>query len=334
METLAKPKEIADGLLAYPGVRPLALDDAQAIRAFYRTHDDSGAYARSWTYLTQATHMEQLGFPFGLVLEDSWRLAGLGVFRRPADPEGKPCVHIVHPAGTWNAEQIHALAAHAVRLSGTPCYVKKVDHELLRSLENRGFVSVRGYQEGKETIRHTWHPVAPLEDDTFPERVIDISGLDRLLDGRDPQTLAWHDNTEVARKYRRFQRRYGHCIEVRDHSPDQIPAAQAVVEAFFSPEYRRAGKLSSPADYGNMVSNPPEPGSGIMAAVTYLRDEPVGFFVAEKIRSNIGVYANLALYHRASGFSEYLLTAALRSLIPSGIRYVNLGGSETRGLDA
>ena len=61
--------------------------------------------------------------------------------------------------------------------------------------------------------------------------------------------------------------------------------------------------------------------------------EVAGFFAYERIDAlSAGVYASVAV-HGYPGLSEAMLLGLMRRLSEEGIRFANLGGSETHSLD-
>lgn len=207
---------VLDELLRMRGVSPTAWDDRSLLHRITEEEWASGrvCYGDAWTYLVQATHMEDLGLPLGLKYYDGSMLVFIGVFRRPADPCGRTHVHLVRPLGAWEGEDLRQIALDSVRASGSSAYVKKLHEEQFGPLLRAGFRDARCLP---------WHPRAPLEDDTYPEIGIDLRGLESAVLGR--------GQAEIIRKHRRFARQnegrvafeelWGSSSLRRSRSPDQ-----------------------------------------------------------------------------------------------------------------
>jgi hypothetical protein len=73
-------------------------------------------------------------------------------------------------------------------------------------------------------------------------------------------------------------------------------------------------------------------GSRFFGKLVFVADSVVGFAFAGRVSSTAAaLYCNISL-REFRGSSEYLLRALLTDLAESGIQYLNMGGSETKGL--
>lgn len=298
----------------------LKREDAAIFRKLTASEAAAGLYGNSWCYIMQAAGCLPLGVASGYRYYDGKRFAGIGYFPRPASEPRSHHFHVVRPVGAWSRGDVEALCGFLCELSGTPVYLKK-----LTPRQHAEWVGPRF----KRPLDYPWHPAAPLEDDTFPEVCLDLGCVLPLLE-------AGATDNELRRKFRRFERDYVNLAEWRSYTPDLFPQAWRVVEGFFSmPPVQQRG-LSCAEDYRNMLTWLPAGSNDtdFFASLLYLGSEPAALFVADRVNPDTaGVYANLTASRRWRGLSEYLLLCQFRQLRQAGIVTVNLGGSETPGLD-
>ena len=293
--------------------------DAELVRQFMSAREPRPLYGNSWLYLTQAANGARLGARFGYRYFDGERLAAIGFFQRPQAPVDSYHFHLIRPAGGWTRAHLEELCAALRDLSGTPVYIKKLTEDQHHSWSSGRFKPVVGYD---------WHPAAPEEDDTFPEAIVDVQGVLRLLSAAAP------DN-ELRRKFRRFERDHRGALQREPYSGGLLADAWRVVEAFFADARVLRHDLSSPLDYRNMLESLPAGRNGHEFFATLLRidAEPVALLIADTIGPGVaGVYANMTVPGAGRGLSEYLLLSAFRDMADAGIVIANLGGSETQGL--
>jgi hypothetical protein len=301
-------------------VSAISPEDQDLFRSFFAI-DDEPLYSKSWAYITQAVNGRRFGLPLGMKYYCRDILIPIGYFPRPDSDNKIWHFHLVRPMGAWTAgSDFRRLCRTLGLLSRAPVYVKKLkvkEAELLRTWSGFHFVD-----------RYPWHALAPEEDDTFQEVVLDTGQTLGLLEvpGR----------TQIKDHYRRFLRRYGDAAEWKMYSMDLQAVARTVVKSFFDNRRRQNVSLSVPDDYENMISSTPLGlnGQEHFANILQVRGECIGFCFAERLSGNTyaGVYANIALHEAFPYSSEFLTRDFIRTLQSSGITRVNLGGSETGGL--
>ncbi len=297
------------------GITAIERGDAHLFQRFFATSRRM-AYANSWTYITQAANCYALGGnSLGYKASLGRSLAALGYFPRPTD--GLPCFHIINPLGVDSAKLCSILCKGLVTSFNCPVYVKKIDSRLRSELLNSG-----GYAE---VSGHPWHYSAVLEDDTFPEIVIDLGDPRDLISGM--------EHNDLKDKLRRFRSRYLNSNIVWRDLALAHDDAQSVIETFFA-EYVR-DNISIPSDYRNMLVDD-RASDRLIHKVVYIDGRPVALLIMEGIAQTpcIGLYCNLCLYKDYRYLSEYVVATALMHAEKLGFRYANLGGSETASLDA
>lgn len=282
--------------------------------------DNMVHYGMTWTYVTQAVNGYALGLnALGYAYETANFWVAAGVFDRPVD--GKRCLHLVSPVGCDVICSLVPLCRQLWDALGMPIYIKKV-----APLTRSRLLSCPHFYDASA---HPWHPRAALEDDTYAERVLSMADALRVLR---------QSSSEVANKLRRFARREADADLVWcDLEDTTLGAARSIVIDFF--KYQGLGHIdiSGPTDYENMLLYPPSSRGShdVIRRVLFCRSQPVSLLILERIGNSdtIGVYCNLALYQEHRYLSEYVVTQAIGISHSLGMSHLNLGGSESEGLD-
>jgi hypothetical protein len=313
---MPKAEGADEGRLGELGITRLEVDDVTLFQSCF-ARDHRFAYANTWTYTTQAANCYMLGSSnLGYKICSSRMLAAVGYFPRPAD--GRPCFHIVNPIGSNKTDFCARICERLHTTFGAPVYVKKIDARLKASLLERAH-----FLDG---LRSPWHTLAPLEDDTFPEIVLNLRDTFALLSLGAPNDLR--------DKYRRFKARNGSSdIVWRPLSPAIIDDARNIVRTFFA-QYAN-GQMSRASDYWNML-NDERSNKRLLKEVVYIDGWPVALMIMEGIgnTSCVGLYCNLCLYREYRYLSEYVMSEMLARAAQMGFKHANLGGSETSSLHA
>jgi len=309
--------------LKEPFCSPIKPDDYKLFRSYFATESTiiSNCYGNSWLYLTQAAHGEEFGHELGYKYVSSQFLAVIGFFKRPYSSPPSYHFHIIRPMGVWWEESFTQLCRRLWEISGQPVYIKKLSSEqYAHFLQKPHFHGVEKYP---------WHPLAPAEDDTYPEVLVDIKQtLEDLVGG---------GKHELKTKYKRFLDRFK--MSLQDHDYNFLLASQArqIVESFFEYEKHSQTHLSSANDYYNMLMEfgwQEQFRNDFWKGVISINSIPAAFYAAERLGSGTGtgLYANLTLYREYPYISEYLLLHLMEKLDNQNISVLNLGGSETAGL--
>ncbi len=309
-------KEIVESLLAEEFISPINKADLIIIKNL-RTSDPEGSYADSWAYFTQAAHMEELDYRYGLKYCDGTNFLVMGVFDRPANSDKRPHVHIIRPSVKCDPKLLLDLAKKATKFSGTPTYITKISINQFRELSLYGMEEVSDYP---------WHDSAPLEDDSFPEHIVILENIYKAVYEDAPN--------ELQRKYNKISKKLSTNYKIVNYSEVYLNAAHNIVIEFFSDQYPSHQIISTPSDYINMLEMFNDEKAEIYSKLIFCDNDPVGLFIAEKTShiDTVGIYANLVLYKKAQSLSEFMLVHFLLELYKKEYKYANLGGSEQEGL--
>ncbi|MEU2957371.1 MULTISPECIES: hypothetical protein [Streptomyces] len=296
-------------------------------------------------------------YPNGLVYHDGTNIFGVGYFSK----EGHVAkhLHIVAPKGPTRIEAVREFIA-AVRAAGLAKESVYIRH---LSAEDRDAFLAAGFT-GIET--DPWHLGAPEEDETYPNRVYYLDELfEQDADGTlQVAKLAGEERRKYKNKnklaYRRFQNfleRNPHLsfeIEPYHYSGPEKESARSVVESYFQAR-REQGTVvgSTPEDYLAIVREKPG-GDNERDYFSYLGNIvtedgekfPAMFFAGERIgECRAALYCTMTMRFRerltglfkdSTGFTaipQYVWLNVFRLMWEQGIREVDAGGSEVKGLD-
>lgn len=278
------------------------------------------SYGDAWTYVVQAVNGYSLGLPpLGYKRISGEGFVSVGFFLRPTD--GLLCAHIVSPAGESAGSLSKEIVLRLRREYAMAVYIKKAGAAVRDRL-----ISECGCRDDRVPA---WHAVAPQEDDTFAELVIDVNHTLTIAKGR--------RNTELADKWHRFHTRArGEPVEWRDLDEASTKAARSVIQSFFRGKTGKGADTSTPHDYENMLVFPGSDGGLVTRRVLLIGSVPAALVVFEQLgeSATAGLYCNLALYEQYAYLSEFVVVEACGWAAESGLRLLNLGGSESAGLDA
>lgn len=321
------------------GIEPITENDAQLYSEFFQKDKREFCYANSWFYLTQAVngvgkHSYPLGFKY---LTDNC-LITVGIFESSFTK--KMHFHIVNPLGEEVTKNVDELAQALYNITETPVYIKKIEDSLVQELmEKSTYCQIE--KKNDNLSPYSWHKDAPLEDDTYPEIIIEINATLNLP----------RKENQGKDKYHRFENRNkGNSIEWIDVDENNIEDAKLIIKKFFKYKFKnffiymiksffryKKNDISTPDDYSNMITTIPqgEINKDYIKKIIYINKKPLAFVCTEQINheSCHGLYANVCLYQESKWLSEYVMIETSKLLNDLGIRYLNMGGSETKGLD-
>jgi hypothetical protein len=229
---------------------------------------------------------------------------------------------MVNPVGPDRFSYTSTICEQIGRSIGIPIYLKKLDDDLLKHLSNQPH-----FRSAKSI---PWHSSAILEDDTYSEVIVDIETTLQLLVAA--------NNNDLRDKINRFHRRTAdRPVRWKDIDRALYSDAKLIVNRFFLGKKAAHIDISTPDDYENMLLHPGlvVKDSLVIRKLCYIDRSPVAMLVLEALGSSstMGLYCNLALYEAEKYLSEYVVIKALQEAQKRGFQYVNLGGSESLGLD-
>lgn len=296
-----------------PLITSIKSDDYTLFRSF------GNGYKNMLTYNAQAVNgWNPKGIShhkLGLKYYDRRNLATIGYFQRYTSSSH---FHLI-PCEA-KTEKVIELAKLLFRISDFPVYIKKISRQQQEEL-----LSMPNFKIVNQT--NGWYKEAPLEDDTFPEQILEVEvTLAELQKSR--------KESQLKDKYVRAKRRYEEKVHFEQYNADnqeQRRIALEIVDKFFSIQREKNNHLSLAQDYYNLVNLKPEH-TTFWSSLLHVGDIPAGFYVAERNGNFAHLYANIALHDQFPYLSEFLMVHILQELKQSGITLVNVGGSETAGL--
>ncbi len=296
-----------------PHVKPIRFDDYTLFRQF------GSGYKNTLTYNAQAVNgWNPKGISrhrLGLKYYDRRNLASIGYFQRYT---GTSHFHLIPCEAT--SEKVIELAELLFQISNSPVYIKKISRQQQDELLCLPHCKAVDKNNG-------WYAEAPLEDDHFPEQILEVEiTLTELQKSR--------KESQLKDKYVRARRRYGERVQVEPYDADneeQRRIALEIVDKFFSIQREKNNHLSLPQDYYNLIAIKPQH-TIYWSSLLYVEDAPAGFYCAERNRDFAQLYANISLHDHFPYLSEFLMVHLLQEFKQDGIALVNVGGSETSGL--
>lgn len=299
-------------------------------------------------------------FPNGLVYIDQGNLFGVGLFRK--EQGQKIHLMIIAPQGP-NCFQSVIQFINKVRknnLFHNEIYIRHISEQ-----QKEVFIA-----EGmKDITASPWHDSAPEEDEHFPNRVFYLNDflLQNTCDEIVIENLPYPDASNFKRKPRLLHNRFQNYLERNsldfilepyDYSVRHCDIAKLIVTRYFASRSERGGVVgSSPEDYFPIIFQKPKGinGQDYFAYIGRLRamhgtgktDVPVAFFVGERLgpKDRAGLYATITSRFEedatraglpADGYTalpQFCTLEVLKQMFLAGIKVVDIGGSETEGLD-
>ncbi|MEU2874888.1 hypothetical protein [Streptomyces sp. NPDC007070] len=296
-------------------------------------------------------------YPNGLVYHDGTNTFGVGYFSK----EGHVAkhLHIVAPKGPdrINAVRRFISETREAGLAKASVYIRHLPPEDREQFLAAGFTDIDA---------DPWHLGAPEEDETYPNRVYDLHELfEELPDGTlRVANLPGADKRKYKSKNRLAYKRFENFLDRNPHlkftiapygytEPEQ-EQARSVVESYFSAR-REQGTVvgSTPEDYYAVVRQKPG-GENDRDYFAYLgmihadngEKYPAMFFAGERVGEHrAALYCTMTmrfperlygLFKDTTGFTaipQYAWLNVFRLMWAQGIREVDAGGSEVKGLD-
>ncbi|HKA56084.1 MAG TPA: hypothetical protein VKJ47_20730 [Candidatus Binatia bacterium] len=333
-----KRRELGSDSHLAMSISPIIAKDISLYRQFFSRDGRASCYGNSWTYITQACRGLGLGYKYydGDVLLSIGRHNGHYV--------------IVRPLGTIDHRFLDLLRFLA-RASYRPVFVKKLFPDQVATLRHLGdFCPASAYAGDREQAvpgKYVWDGGAFADDDTYPELIYDIdlsSALElersqwlaayRLARADTPGTFHGHSPSryhyELRRRVRQFSNLSIHCRLEEYHAGMEDGVRR------FCADYFGVSRRENAAAYENTLKLPQvtDCENHFFRFVAFVdgSSAPSGFFVVERLdRLSAGSYASI-ISRRYPSLPEYLTTRVMQQLKGAGVRYLNVGGSESHGL--
>ncbi len=302
-------------------------------------------------------------YPNGLYYSDGEHLFGIGIFKKTMDATNSH-IMIVCPTGDNIIHAVDDFLNLVYQLFEKQGKTSLLGDSFVRHLDEIDYRSFR--RIGYETIDVSpWDPEAPAEDEEKNHKLIFLKDIIHTCPDSGELTVKAL-NTANSRNfrmkarmaYKRFENflaRNHLTFEIRDYHTNNKDIAEQLVVHHFQSLKNPVG--STPEDYFNIVRYQPDEKHtdyfGKMGYLTPANPElsplkesiPMMLFIGEKTaKDTLALYATFALRDTdvlpentdTSGFSaisQYVYLSLFKDLIKTGIKRVNVGGSETDDLD-
>jgi hypothetical protein len=286
-------------------------------------------YGTTITYLLQQIHgrhyPETTDEGYCIYSSDQRSVCPLTIARRPYDDE--PCLVVVSPRGPNIQNLLNTLYQTTREKYALPFYIKNPPVGLSSSVP--------------KIPLSPWNKMAPREDDTYPNVVIDVVDILSTLsnDGAVKQNRYF----EVLKRIRSLQNT--HQLNLGDFSLDRtytegdFGRAERVIQAFFDEKEHR-NSLSQPEDYYSLFGTPidwRDAGPHILRAVTTHsndnKKDDLGLVMAERIANtdSFGVYATLGRRQNWQ-YTELQMVLVMEAISQLGAKFADIGGAEVDSL--
>lgn len=295
-------------------------------------------------------------YPNGLVYYDGKNLFGIGYFAKEKEKTGH--LHIVAPQGNRSLETVLKFIDE-VRKSGlahNSVYVRYLSETERDMYLDSGFLSI-------ET--DPWHPDAPEEDETFPNRRFLLDDVfEKNADGEIRiKNLKGENQRGFKKKNRLGYQRFENFLQRNEltvsiipyhYSLAEVKQAKEVVIRYFDAKKKLGGLVgSTPEDYFSLLLKKPNGVNGedyfsYLCLLTTVdgKTAPIAFFSGERLQNKkVALYATITMRFPEylekflkddKGFTaipQYIWLSIFKDMWKKGISEVDVGGSETIGLD-
>lgn len=298
----------------YPQITPITRKDYSLFQKFFQKEPHT--YGNSWTYITQGMYgigKNNLGFKY----YDGKNLAAFCIYPKIEDPLVN-AVFWIRPMGENIIEIINTISKEIFEKFHLPIYVKKILKKQFRHLLKNGF---------KTVLKFPWHTKCPLEDDSYPEHILDLK-----------QTV---NIAEKLGKTRQLNRSFCYYNQIKKDPSITFKSVfkhqrevKRILDVFFE-EKRKTDpfNVSKPTDYYNLFEEPAI-NHKIIEKIIFMNNRPVAFYFIEKQNKEYASqYAMISLRKISNHIADYLMFDMINILQKGNTKYLNLGGSEKSTLN-
>ncbi len=312
MKDLKKANRLIEQIAKeYKEITPITLKDIPLFEKFFKKEPHT--YGNSLTYVTQGKYgigPNGLGYKY----YDGKNLSSFSVYPHMEIPN-TICVYWTRPMGPNILNIIEKISKDLLKEYRTPTYVKKIFKGQHDYLLKRNF---------KETDEFPWHSDSPSEDDTFPEIILDVKAT--VENTSDRETIK-----NALKRYRTLKSLF--TIK-KITSDNQKKIAWQIAKKFFKQNLKTLeSNVSTSYDFYNpiFVTKSPE-------YKTYLilkNAIPYGVYDLNKLDNTYySIYMSLMLREKLRNLNEFSIIYRCNEVLQNGGLYLNMGGSETEGLNA
>lgn len=294
---------------------PIVGNDETLYDSYFARSSDGLAYENNWAFIVQETR-------FGGFRYHQHDLLLTAVSRHSTSP----FLFIFPPLGELSvfSGEIERLAAILRRVTGRRIVLRKLLPDLTRSL-------VGGTTFIPLAASEFTHP-RDIPEDVYPQVIISVDDTVALATSKFVKTrnqlkyfsdtwreivtppLASHYRVEVANLAELWNAAYRERLASENARAD-ITKVDISAYTIFADVF--GGRIDGMRYFGRLL---------------FVGGNPVGFTFAGRVSEQAAaLYCSLSL-RKFRGAAEYLFVTLLKDLTAAGVRYLNLGGSETQGL--
>jgi hypothetical protein len=272
-------------------------------------------YCNNWLYILRSTRDDHGNFGYKFVGKDV--LIGIGYRNQ--------IVYLVHPMGKDRFAATLALCQNIQHSMRCSIVLKKIDQELYEYLRSSNLFQKQNDASipGDETFLKYPRPTMLLEEETFPEHMLDLSALYNSVTG------SYNQSGPFIRKVMRFEKSAIKLLTRRDCVDVENTPGFFTLFAPNSEKYK--SYLQMIREVGQYKQ-----GDDRYKVCAYYDEHKIlhGLYISEVFREeNMGLYC--AVSSRAfPGITEWMDHNFFQQLYQSGIHYLYLGGSETPGVNS
>lgn len=314
MRDLARANDLISRIAQqYTTITPITPEDFELFQSFFSKEPHS--YGNSWTYITQGMYgigPHKLGFKYF----DGKNLSAVCAYPKVENPD-QQVLFWIRPMGPTMMQILAEISKEVHTTFGCNVYAKKLFKEQNDTLLNLGF---------RDASVFPWHSLYPMEDDTFPEQIYDVS---RTID------LAEHSDkgTKIHRSHRYYKSIQNQPEITSQPAFDHVDEMKTVIDSFFQNDPKvKSVNISNPFDYYGLLTR--HPNADMLGKLYYFMGKPISFYSIEVQHGGVASqYATLSLREDSNHIVDYMMFDIFYTLRDRGIGWLNLGGSETETLD-
>lgn len=291
--------------------------------------------------------------PLGLLYYDGDNIFSIGIFKRTQGSDNV-YVHIIAPNGnSWHRiiKKMSSVLSCSFK-NVIAIYVRHIDEDDYNILIKNGYQPI---------CDRPWHIDSHSEDETFNHRYIE---LEKIIGKNNNELFVKNLDMAGSRNFRTKTRsafnRFSNflagnsfILEFYNYTSKYKNAAQIIVCNNFELFHPKGSSVSE--DYANLLNKAFYDGENIFSYIGFIKKnntkekmkkKPVAFFVGEKISKDcVALYATLSATKNPpkglsikkqvgyTALSQYCYVKIFENLYSTGIRYVDLGGSENEQLN-
>ncbi len=294
-------------------ISPITKEDFPLFESFFAK--EAHTYGNSWTYVTQGMYgigKNNLGYKY----YDGENLSAVSVYPKIENPDLN-VFYWIRPMGKGILDVIDEFSKDLLDRDNVPTYAKKLFEDQYKYLKKRGF---------QDVDKFPWHSTAPAEDDTYPERILDIgktieeaknAGKTRQL-GRSLKNYYMYKNDDEVEKASVFR--------------NEEDAFEVAKRFFKFQTKKNKPNVSNAYDFYNVIYNLEK--QDILEEIVYKKNISVAFyFSVVQNEDYASLYAMLSDRELHNNVSDFLIFRILNRLKSNKLKHLNLGGSELKSLD-